>query len=129
MGFSMRKKTALITGISGQDGSYLAELLIQEGYDVIGLLRRQSVAENQTTRLSAPSLEGKLELIYSDLLDESSIFKIINHYKPDEIYNLAAMSHVRISFDVPAFTVKTNAIGVLNLLEAIRNFSPDSKSI
>ena len=123
----MRKKTALITGISGQDGSYLAELLIQEGYDVIGLLRRQSVAENQTTRLSAPSLEGKLELIYSDLLDESSIFKIINHYKPDEIYNLAAMSHVRISFDVPAFTVKTNAIGVLNLLEAIRNFSPHSK--
>jgi GDPmannose 4,6-dehydratase len=123
----MSKKTALITGISGQDGSYLAELLIQEGYKVVGLLRRQSVAENQTTRLSAPSLEGNLELIYSDLLDESSIFKVVNHYKPDEIYNLAAMSHVRISFDVPAFTVKTNAIGVLNLLEAIRNFSPESK--
>ena len=123
----MSKKTALITGVSGQDGSYLAELLIEEGYKVIGLLRRQSVAENQTTRLLAPSLESNLELIYSDLLDETSIFKIVDQYKPDEIYNLAAMSHVRISFDVPSFTIKTNSIGVLNLLEAIRNFSPKSK--
>lgn len=123
----MSKKTALITGVSGQDGSYLAELLIEEGYKVIGLLRRQSVAENQTTRLLAPSLESNLELIYSDLLDETSIFKIVDQYKPDEIYNLAAMSHVRISFDVPSFTIKTNSIGVLNLLEAVRNFSPKSK--
>jgi GDPmannose 4,6-dehydratase len=123
----MTEKTALITGISGQDGSYLAEFLVQEGYKVIGLLRRQSVAENQTTRLLAPSLEDNLELVYSDLLDESSIFKIIDNYKPDEIYNLAAMSHVRISFDVPSFTIKTNSLGVLNLLEAIRNFSPRSK--
>jgi len=123
----MTEKTALITGISGQDGSYLAELLVEKGYKVIGLLRRQSVAENQTTRLSAESLKGKIELIYADLLDETSIFKIVNEYKPDEIYNLAAMSHVRVSFDIPAFTVKTNSIGVLNLLEAIRNFSPDSR--
>jgi GDPmannose 4,6-dehydratase len=127
MRFSMTEKTALITGISGQDGSYLAELLVEKGYKVIGLLRRQSVAENQTTRLSAESLKGKIELIYADLLDETSIFKIVNEYKPDEIYNLAAMSHVRVSFDIPAFTVKTNSIGVLNLLEAIRNFSPDSR--
>jgi GDPmannose 4,6-dehydratase len=123
----MAEKVALITGISGQDGSYLSELLVEKGYRVIGLLRRQSVAENQTTRLVSPLLKDNLELIYSDLLDESSIFKIVNKYKPNEIYNLAAMSHVRVSFDVPAFTIKTNSIGVLNLLEAIRNFSPESK--
>jgi GDPmannose 4,6-dehydratase len=123
----MAEKVALVTGISGQDGSYLSELLVEEGYKVVGLLRRQSVAENQTTRLTSPKLKDGLELIYSDLLDESSIFKIINKYKPNEIYNLAAMSHVRVSFDVPAFTIKTNSIGVLNLLEAIRNFSPESK--
>lgn len=123
----MSSKTAIITGISGQDGSYLAEHLIEKGYKVIGLLRRQSVAENQTTRLTPQVLNGNLELIYSDLLDESSIFKIINQYKPDELYNLAAMSHVRVSFDVPAFTIKTNSMGVLNILEGIRNFSPATK--
>jgi len=123
----MHKKVALITGISGQDGSYLAELLVENGYKVIGMLRRQSVAENQTTRLLSPILREKIELIYADLLDETSVFRIINEYKPDEIYNLAAMSHVRISFDVPAFTIKTNSLGVLNLLEAIRSFSPESK--
>jgi GDPmannose 4,6-dehydratase len=85
------------------------------------------VAENQTTRLLSPILREKIELIYADLLDETSVFRIINEYKPDEIYNLAAMSHVRISFDVPAFTIKTNSLGVLNLLEAIRSFSPESK--
>ena len=124
-------KTALVTGISGQDGSYLAELLVEKGYKVVGLLRRQSVAENQTSRLNIAGVSKdvlrEVELVYADLLDESSIFNIVQKYKPDEIYNLAAMSHVRISYDIPAFTIKTNSLGVLNLLEAIRNFSPESK--
>lgn len=124
-------KTALVTGISGQDGSYLAELLVEKGYKVIGLLRRQSVAENQTSRLNISGVSKdvlkEVELVYADLLDEGSIFKIVQKYNPDEVYNLAAMSHVRISYDIPAFTIKTNSLGVLNLLEAIRNFSPESK--
>jgi GDPmannose 4,6-dehydratase len=123
--------TALVTGISGQDGSYLAELLVEKGYKVVGLLRRQSVAENQTSRLNIAGVSKdalkEVELVYADLLDESSIFNIVQKYKPNEIYNLAAMSHVRISYDIPAFTIKTNSLGVLNLLEAIRNFSPESK--
>jgi GDPmannose 4,6-dehydratase len=127
----MNRKIALITGISGQEGSSLAELLLEKGYRVIGLLRRQSVAENQTSRLNlsgaSKSNLSEIELIYADLLDEVSIFSIIQKYQPDEIYNLAAMSHVRISFDIPAFTIKTNSLGVLNLLEGIRNFSPASK--
>ena len=127
----MSGKVALVTGISGQDGSYLTELLLEKGYKVIGLLRRQSVAENQTSRLNLSSAinvnSENIELVYADLLDESSVFNIIQKYKPDEIYNLAAMSHVRISYDIPAFTVKTNSLGVLNILEAVRNFSPDSK--
>ena len=124
---SERQKLALITGVSGQDGSYLAEYLIELNYKVVGLIRRQSVAENQTSRISSNILNSNLELVYSDLLDESSIFKLVNKYKPDEIYNLAAMSHVRVSFEIPSFTIKTNSLGVLNLLEAIRNFSPQSK--
>jgi GDPmannose 4,6-dehydratase len=127
----MTSKVALITGISGQDGSYLAELLLEKGYKVVGLLRRQSVAENQTSRLNlSKSLSygiDQIELVYADLLDEGSIFNIIQKYKPQEIYNLAAMSHVRISYDIPSFTIKTNSLGVLNILEAIRGFSPDSK--
>lgn len=127
----MNRKIALITGISGQDGSYLAELLLEKGYRVIGLLRRQSVAENQTSRLNQKGVSksnlSEIELIYADLLDEVSVFSTIQKYQPDEIYNLAAMSHVRISFDIPAFTIKTNSLGVLNLLEGIRNFSPSSK--
>ena len=127
----MANKVALITGISGQDGSYLTELLLEKGYKVVGLLRRQSVAENQTSRLNlSKNLSyglDQIELVYADLLDESSIFSIIQRYKPQEIYNLAAMSHVRISYDIPSFTIKTNSLGVLNILEAIREFSPDSK--
>lgn len=127
----MIDKVALVTGISGQDGSYLTELLLENGYKVIGLLRRQSVAENQTSRLKMVSSSkyesGQIELVYADLLDETSIFNIIQKYKPDEIYNLAAMSHVRISYEIPSFTIKTNSLGVLNILEAIRNFSPHSK--
>jgi len=115
-------KKALITGIAGQDGSYLAEYLLSLGYEVYGIIRRNSVPENQDTRLT--SYYTKLQIFYGDLLDISSLHKIIDDVKPDEIYNLAAQSHVRISFDIPQFTTKTNALGVLNLLEVCRQILP-----
>lgn len=121
------RPTSLITGISGQDGSYLAETLLQQGHRVVGLLRRQSVAENQTTRLEGVLHHPDLELEYGDLLDESSLFRLVSSLQPDRIFNLAAQSHVRVSFDMPAFTIKTNSLGVLNLLEAVRLFSPESR--
>lgn len=119
------KKRALITGITGQDGSYLSEYLLDLGYDVYGIVRRHSVAENQSSRLM--HINDQITRIYGDLTDEWSIAKIVNDVKPDEIYNLAAMSHVRISFDMPAFTIKTNSLGVLTMLEAYRQFCPQAK--
>lgn len=119
------KKKALITGITGQDGSYLTEYLLELGYDVYGLVRRHSVAENQSSRLS--HIDNQITRIYGDLTDEWSVTKVINDVEPDEIYNLAAMSHVRISFDMPAFTIKTNSLGVLTMLEAYRQFCPSAK--
>jgi GDPmannose 4,6-dehydratase len=118
-------KKALITGITGQDGSYLAEYLLELGYEVHGIVRRQSVAENQSSRLE--SINSNINRYYGDLLDEHSLYKIVEDVKPDEIYNLAAMSHVKVSFDVPSFTIKTNSLGVLNMLEAYRNICPESK--
>lgn len=118
-------KKAFITGINGQDGSYLAELLLSKNYKVYGIVRRNSFLENQTTRLD--NIYNKLELSYGDVLDETALEKIINKVKPDEIYNLAAQSHVRISFEIPKFTAQNNAIGVLNVLEAIRKNSRNSK--
>jgi GDPmannose 4,6-dehydratase len=119
------KKKALITGITGQDGSYLTEYLLELGYDVYGIVRRHSVPENQSSRLMA--VNDRITRIYGDLMDETSIVKAITDIKPDEIYNLGAMSHVRISFDMPAFTIKTNSLGVLNILEAYRQFVPTAK--
>ena len=118
-------KKAFITGINGQDGSYLSELLIKKGYKVYGIVRRNSYLENQTTRLD--DISKKLELTYGDVLDETSLEKIIRSIKPDEIYNLAAQSHVRISFEIPKFTTETNALGVLNMLEVVRKNSRNSK--
>ena len=118
-------KVALITGISGQDGSYLSEYLLDLGYEVHGIIRRQSLTERQTERID--HIDNKLNLYYGDLTDEHCIYKIIQKVQPDEVYNLAAMSHVRVSFDMPAFTIKTNSLGTLNILEAIRNASPQSK--
>ena len=118
-------KKALIIGIAGQDGSYLSEHLLSLGYEVHGLVRRNSVCEHQESRVS--HIEGKIHTYYGDLLDISSLEKAVNEVKPDEIYNLAAQSHVRISFDIPQFTVQTNALGVLNLLEVCRNFLPKAK--
>jgi GDPmannose 4,6-dehydratase len=118
-------KKALITGIGGQDGSYLAEYLISLGYEVHGVIRRHSVSENQDSRIN--KITSKIKTHYGDLLDYPSLFRIIEEVKPDEIYNLAAMSHVRISFDVPEFTIKTNALGVLNMLELYRTIVPEAK--
>ena len=120
-------KVALITGINGQDGSYLAEFLLEKGYEVWGTVKRNSVAENQTSRLDDiyPQLIGKLQ--YADLTDLASLISVIQQCQPDEIYNLAAQSHVRISFDQPIYTAQATGVGTLNLLEAIRLTKPDAK--
>jgi GDPmannose 4,6-dehydratase len=118
-------KKALITGIAGQDGSYLAEYLLGKNYEVHGIVRRNSTPEHQSSRLN-PNTKN-LFTHYGDLSDISSLNKVLLDVQPDEIYNLAAQSHVRISFDVPQYTVQTNALGVLNLLEAFKQSSPSSK--
>ncbi len=117
----MRK--ALITGINGQDGSYLSEFLIGKGYEVHGILRRHSVAENQDARIN--SLD--IKTYYGDLTDEVSLFKILKEVKPTEIYNLGAMSHVGISSQMPAFTIKTNSLSVISLLEFAKEICPECK--
>ena len=122
----MKKKKALITGINGQDGSYLAELLLEKGYEVWGILKRNSVAENQTARISNDTFKH-LKLVYADMLDMSSLIKTLQDCHPDEIYNLAAQSHVRISFDMPIYTTNTITTGILNLLEAVRLTCPNTK--
>ena len=119
-------KTALITGINGQDGSYLAEFLDNKGYTIWGTVKRNSVAENQTARLD-DNLFSKLNLEYADLNDLSSLIRVIQLSQPDEIYNLAAQSHVRISFDQPIYTAQTTGIGTLKLLEAVRLTKPNAK--
>ena len=120
-------KVALITGINGQDGSYLAEFLVDKGYEVWGTVKRNSVAENQTSRLNGAYDKIKDNLQYVDMTDLSSLVRIIQESQPDEIYNLAAQSHVRVSFDQPIYTANTTGIGTLNLLEAARLIKPDAK--
>ena len=114
------KKRALITGISGQDGAYLSEYLFENDYEVYGLLRRHSVPENQTVRLENTYEEIKNNLFYADLSDFASLIRIIKKIKPDEIYNLAAQSHVAVSFEVPEYTANADALGSLRILEAIK---------
>jgi GDPmannose 4,6-dehydratase len=121
----MHKKVALITGINGQDGSYLAELLLEKGYEVHGTLKRNSVSENQTSRLD--EVFDKLKLHYADLTDLSSLIRVISEIKPNEVYNLAAQSHVRISFDQPIYTANVTGIGTLNILEAVKLVDPNIK--
>jgi GDPmannose 4,6-dehydratase len=118
-------KKAFITGINGQDGSYLAEHLLELGYEVYGTVRRNSTPENQDTRIE--KIHSKINTYYADLLDQGSIERLLDEIQPDEIYNIAAQSHVRISFDIPQFTVQTNALGVLNMLEAYRRACPKAK--
>jgi GDPmannose 4,6-dehydratase len=119
-------KKAFITGINGQDGSYLAEYLLTLGYEVHGIVRRNSVSENQQNRFS-DEVREKLKISYGDLLDQGSLERLLDEIQPDEIYNLAAQSHVRVSYEIPQFTVQTNALGVLNILEAYRRACPTAK--
>jgi len=119
-------KKAFITGINGQDGSYLAEHLLDLGYEVHGIIRRNSSVETQQSRFNDETRDN-LNLYYGDLLDPAGIEKLLDKIQPDEIYNLAAQSHVRVSFDIPQFTVQTNSLGVLNILEAYRRSCPSAK--
>lgn len=111
-------KTALITGVTGQDGSYLAEFLLEKGYDVHGMIRRSSVDYRE--RIAHLEGEAHFHLHYGDLADSMSLLQIIGQVRPDEIYNLAAQSHVQVSFDVPEYTADVVATGVLRVLEAVR---------
>jgi GDPmannose 4,6-dehydratase len=117
-------KTAFITGIAGQDGSYMSEYLSSLGYRVTGIIRRNSTVEHQRDRIyHLPNIE----LEYGDLTDQSSIERALAKFQPDEVYNLAAQSHVRISSDIPQYTVQTNALGALNILEAYKFVCPNAK--
>ena len=120
-------KKAFITGIGGQDGSYLAEYLLDLGYEVHGIIRRNSTPEHQQSRLDDIRNNPNLYISYGDLLDISGIERLLSEIKPDEIYNLAAQSHVRISFEIPQFTTQVNALGVVNVLEAMKNNCPNAK--
>ena len=120
-------KKVLITGINGQDGSYLAEFLLEKGYEVWGIVKRNSVSETQSTRIEHLRSTGKINLEYADLTDMASLVRVLQKVQPNEIYNLAAQSHVRISFDQPIYTSNVTGLGSLNLLEAVRMIKPDSK--
>ena len=124
-------KTALITGITGQDGAYLAEFLIRKGYTVHGVRRRASMFN--TARIDhlyadPHEHEGNLVLHYGDMTDSSSLLRIVEHSRPDEVYNLAAQSHVAVSFEEPEYTANSDAVGVLRLLEALRITGIDKQS-
>ena len=120
-------KKALITGINGQDGSYLAELLLEKGYEVWGTVKRNSVSETQSSRIEHLRENNQINLEYADLTDMASLVRLLTTVQPDEVYNLAAQSHVRISFDQPIYTANVTGIGTLNLLESVRLVSPHSK--
>ena len=121
----MGKKIALITGINGQDSSYLAEFLLDKDYEVWGIVKRNSVSETQSLRIN--HIFDRINLEYADLTDMASLIRVLQKVQPDEIYNLAAQSHVRISFDQPIYTANATGLGVLNLLEAVRMVSSHSK--
>lgn len=118
-------KRAFITGITGQDGSYLSEFLLGKGYQVFGIMRRHSVSEAQDVRIN--HLGKNIVTMYGDLTDKGSLLKALKIAQPNEIYNLGAMSHVRVSFDMPEYVCAVNGLGTLNLLEAYRSICPDAK--
>jgi len=119
----MTQKTALITGITGQDGSYLAEFLLEKGYRVVGMVRRTSTVNFDRIK----HIQDQLEIVQGDLLDQSSLMEIIRAHQPDEVYNLAAQSFVPTSFNQPVLTGEFTALGVTRLLEAIRHIKPDAR--
>lgn len=118
-------KKAFITGIAGQDGSYLSEYLLSLGYEIHGIIRRNSTPENQENRIA--HLEGEIHTYYGDVMDIGSLYRLLAQIQPDEIYNLAAQSHVRISYENPHLTAYNNAMGVLNMLDAYRHCCPKAK--
>ena len=118
------RKRALITGITGQDGSYLAELLLEKGYEVHGIVRRSSsfnTARIEHLYVDPHSPEARVFLHYGDLVDGTGLREVLSRVQPNEVYNLGAQSHVRVSFDQPVYTVQSDALGTINLLEAIRD--------
>ncbi|HSF54203.1 MAG TPA: GDP-mannose 4,6-dehydratase, partial [Algoriphagus sp.] len=120
---SNKQKVALITGVTGQDGSYLAELLLEKGYQVHGIKRRASSFNTQRVDHLYQDQHEKavnFKLHYGDLTDSTNIIRIIQEVQPDEIYNLGAMSHVKVSFETPEYTANTDAVGTLRILEAVR---------
>lgn len=117
-----KNKLAMVTGITGQDGSYLAEFLLEKGYRVIGLKRRSSLINS--TRVDGIYGHPRFHMEFHDLNDAGNIWKLINEYKPDEFYNLAAQSHVRVSFDIPEHTVDGIAMGTLRILNALKELAP-----
>ncbi len=119
-------KVALITGINGQDGSYLAELLLEKGYEVHGIVRRSSISN--TAKIDHLLEDNKITLHDGDMSDSSSLLRIIKETQPDEIYNLAAQSHVQVSFDAPEYTGEVDAIGVLRILESVRTLGLEKKT-
>jgi len=119
----METKTALVTGVTGQDGSYLAELLLDKGYNVVGIKRRTSTIS--TSRIDHIFDNSNFELRYGNMIDSGAIYRLLKEYNPDEVYNLAAQSHVKVSFETPEETANIVAMGTLKLLEAIINYDPD----
>lgn len=125
-----QQKKALITGITGQDGSYLAELLLEKGYEVYGMIRRSS--SFNTSRIDhiykdPHDKKSKLHLVFGDTADSSSVFSVLSEIKPDEIYHLAAQSHVRVSFDIPEYTGDVTGLGTIRILEAVRRLGLNTK--
>ena len=123
----MTQKCAVITGITGQDGAYLAQLLLSEGYRVIGVVRRSSHFGVATHRLNWLGITDEVELVDGDLLDIGGLCRIIRQYKPDEVYNLAAQSFVKTSWDQPTLTAQATGVGVVNVLEAVRLEAPEAR--
>jgi GDPmannose 4,6-dehydratase len=121
----MKQKIAFLSGLQGQDGSTLAEYLLSLGYEVHGILRRNSTSEFQDSRIT--HLGDKIKTYYGDVTDAGTIEKLLKEIQPDEIYHLSAMSHVKVSWDIPSFTMQTNGQGTLNMLEAYRNNCPKAK--
>ena len=121
-------KTALIFGVTGQDGSYLSEFLLDKGYRVIGVKRRSSsINTGRVNHLIDSFEQNRFELLHGDITDTSSVYSILNYAKPEEIYNLAAQSHVGVSFNEPEYTSQVDALGTLRLLEATRSVVPKAK--
>jgi GDPmannose 4,6-dehydratase len=123
----MSKKVAYLTGTSGMDGTNLCELLLSKGYEVHGMVRRHSFAETQDKRIQ--HLSDKIQTHYGDITDKSTIDKALRRIKPDEIYHLSSMSHVRVSFDVAKYTMETNCMGAYNILESMMEYCPEAKII